>query len=78
MKSTFKRLAILSAGAALFTLPLTALNTALAACDPDDPAAGGTVTCSAVDNDGFLDIDDNLTINVLPNAQVNNPGGSGI
>ena len=78
MKSTFKRLAVLSAGAALFTLPLTALNPALAACAPDNPAAGGTVTCSAVDNDGFSDNDDNLTVNVLSGAQVNNPGGNGI
>ncbi len=47
------------------------VSPAHAACDPDNPDAGGTVTCSDVDNDGFEDSDNNLTVNVQSGAQVN-------
>src|SRR6056297_964435 len=47
-------------------------------CTPDPVASGGTVTCTAVDADGFSSAEDNVTLDIDLAATVNGVLGSAI
>jgi autotransporter family porin len=54
-------------------------STALADCAPANPGAGGTVTCSGNDPDGYVaPANTPLTVNVLTNATVQGAGNPGV
>src|SRR5882724_2677334 len=66
--------------ASVLFLSLLSAAPALADCQPASPVSGQTVTCSGTDNDGFqagVGVNQ-LTVNVLTGATVNNLGGIAI